>query len=539
MLNYPETLIPFNSNSTEEFNIENQIFETLLRMNPVTCEPDIPWLAESLPKESKDHKQFDFTLRKGIKFADGIELTGEDVIFSLKAAKNFLQAENKPLHDYLESIQSAELIDGDPYRIRFILRKSDWQIRQLVFASILTIIPKHIFKYGNNLDGYSWEELEKRVEKKKYDQLENFTEWFGSAELQHDPKYIIGTGPYYLKDCITNDRVILEKNPYYTNKFNSEFGNVYPGQIIFMEICDWDATITALKAKDIDLIGYMLPALWNQIDTAKRPYLSKTTFPLSSYGYIGWNLERPYFQNKKVRLALAHLIDRKTIIDSILYGLAEQTQTPVSKSRPEHNSDIPLITYDPEAARILLKEAGWEDHDGDGIIDKKINGELVPFKFEFTINSGNETRKKILLAYAQTLRKVGIQSEIIQLEWSVYLDKLRNHNLDAWYGVWQNGEGGNDFYVIYHSSDENNKGSNYGSWKSKSADHVLEAIQNEMNPTKRNKFEKEFQKIIYEEQPITMLWYPYTPVIWNNRFDNVKWYPQSPGYNPAWWIPKK
>jgi len=60
-----------------------------------------------------------------------------------------------------------------------------------------------------------------------------------------------------------------------------------------------------------------------------------------------------------------------------------------------------------------------------------------------------------------------------------------------------------------------------------------------MNQNKRKKLEKEFQKIFYEDQPVAMMWNPYTPVVWNNRFDNVKWYPLRPGYNPPWWIAKK
>jgi peptide/nickel transport system substrate-binding protein len=539
ILSDPESLIPYNSNFAEEINIENQIFDPLLRMNPVTCEPDIPWLAESLPIESKDHKQFDFTLRKGIKFADGVELTGEDVIFSLKVAKNFLQIKNPSLQKYLQSIKSAELIDGDPYRIRFILTKPDWQIRQSVFADILRIIPKHIFNDRDILGDYSWDDLIKRRSEKKYDQLENFTEWFGSPDLQRDPKYIFGTGPYQLKNWIPNDKVVLEKNPNYTNKFNSEYGNAYPDEIIYKQISDWSAAITAIKSKDLDLIGYVQSAQWNNLDTAKLLYLSKTAFPQSTYTYIGWNLERPFFKDKKVRLALAHLIDRKTMIDKVLYGLAEQTQTPVSPLRPEHKSDIPLITFDTVIAKKLLKEAGWVDHDGDGIIDKKIGDKYVPFKFQFMINSGNETRKKILLVYAEGLRKMGIHADILALEWSVYLDRLRDHTLDAWCGAWQNDDGENDFFQLYHSSQAKNKGSNYGGWKNKSADHILEAIRKEVNQNKRKKLENEFQKIFYEEQPIALLWNPHTSVIWNNRFDNVKWYPLRPGYNPAWWIPRK
>jgi peptide/nickel transport system substrate-binding protein len=545
-----ESLNPYNSTYADEIKIENQIFETLLLINPKTLEPDIAWLAQALPKESKDHKQFDFVLRKGIKFADGKEMTGEDVIFSLKILKNPFLPSYSQSSATSEIFRSVELVGDDPYHVRFTMWKANWQTRS-IFAQFLSILPRHIFDPDKMTDKYSWKELAKYHNKKlksyTLQELRSdtnisppllaFAKWFAASDLQRDPKYIQGSGPYKLKEWITNDRIILERNQNYSNKDHSEFGNAYPQKLIYKIITDLLAATTALKARDIDLMGYLQPTYYQKIDTLRYPYLSKIAIMQPSYTYLGWNAERPFFKDRQVRKALAYLIDRKTIIDKILFGLAGQVQTPIFPYRKEFNSNVPLIPYDPVKAKEVLKEAGWEDHDGDGILDKKINGKYEKFSFSFLTNAGNETRKNILLVIAESMRKVGIEAGIKTVEWSVLLENLRNHNFDATFGAWQNEASETDNYMLYHSSQTKNKGSNFTNWKNKNADRLLEAIRKEMNTEKRIQLEKEFQQVFYEEQPITMLWAPYTLVAWNNRFSNVAWYPSRPGYNTAWWIP--
>ncbi len=185
---------------------------------------------------------------------------------------------------------------------------------------------------------------------------------------------------------------------------------------------------------------------------------------------------------------------------------------------------------------MLLKEAGWEDHDGDGILDKMINGKSVPFSFTFLMNAGNETRKQILLIISEALRKVGIKSEVQTLEWSVYLQRNRDHDFDAHYSAWQSDPYESDNFQLYHSSQAKNRGSNYDNWRSPRADKLLEAIRTELDDNKRYELQRQFQQVLYEEQPEAILWVPANPSVWNNRFDNVSFNSYRPGYDQAWWV---
>ncbi len=549
VLNELERLNPQNSTGADETYVEEEIFERLLRIDPKTSEVNIPWLAESMPVESADHMTYDFTLRKGVKFADGHELTGADVIFSLKALKNPLSTYSAQKRNYVDGVHSAELIDGDPYKVRFKLSKPYFLAKEQIFGDNLYILPKHIFDPKGLTDQYSWDDIAAIIEKggnpdnldsakisklKTNPAMKEFADWMVKPELGRDPKYIFGSGPYKLAEWRSSDQIILIRNPLYTNKGNSILGEIHPDTLIYKLIADWNAAVTALKSRDIDLIYFLQPPYFTKIDTTIQPFLKKTTFPLGSYILINWNLEEPYFKDVKVRWALAHLIDRKTIIDKVLGGLAKQTQSPTPFWRKEYNKDIPLITYDVALAKRMLDSAGWKDHDGDGILDKEIDGKLVPFKFTFITNV-NEVRKQVLLIIAESFHKVGIDAGVQTTEWSVFLDRLRDHHFEAAYGAWQNDPYETDNYQLYHSSQAKNRGSNYSSYSSPRADHLLESIRSEFDEAKRMGLQKEFQQVFYEDQGNCLLWVPENPAVWVDRFDNVSWNSVRPGFNQSWW----
>lgn len=542
-------LNPFNTTGANETYVEEMIFERLIRIDPQTMEYSIPWLAESMPIETPDKMQFDFTLRKDVKFADGKPLTGHDVVFSLKALKNPFNIESAQKRVYVDNIHSAELIDGDPYKVRFKMWKPYVLVKQAAFGDVLYILPKHIFDPQSITDKYSWNDIGAIVEKGDAESLDSaklskvdanpamkqFADWFAGPELTRTAKYIQGSGPYRLDTWTTNDNIRLIKNTNYVNHWG-KYGDANPDVLIYKVISDWNAAITALKSQNMDLMGFVPAAQYmTQLDTAKLESISKTSISLPSFAVIGWNQRNPLFKDVSVRLAMAHLIDRPTIIRTVLHGLARPTQTPVHNTKKEYHPNLPEIKYDPARAQAILDSLGWTDHDGDGIRDKQINGSTVPFKFSFLVNAGNETRKQILLIIAESMRKVGIQAEVQAIEWSVFLDRLRTQDFEARYGQWQQDPYESDNMQLYHSSQAKNGGSNYDSYMSPRADKLMEDIRMTMDDAARIELQKQLQQVMYEEQANTFLWVPDNPVGWVDRFDNVSWNSVRPGFNQAWW----
>ena len=132
-----DALNPYNSTSANATNLEEQIYQRLIAIDPSTMKYTVPILATALPVESPDHLQYDFTLRNDVKWPDGKPFTGEDVIFSLKALKNPFNILSGQKRVYVDPIHSVELIDGDPYRVRFTLWKPYFLILQATFGDVL------------------------------------------------------------------------------------------------------------------------------------------------------------------------------------------------------------------------------------------------------------------------------------------------------------------------------------------------------------------------------------------------------------------
>ncbi len=121
------------------------------------------------------------------------------------------------------------------------------------------------------------------------------------------------------------------------------------------------------------------------------------------------------------------------------------------------------------------------------------------------------------------------------LEWSVYIDRLRDHHLDAHIGGWINDPYESDSYQLYHSSQARNRGSNYDSYNNPKADRLMEDIRQEFDLSKRKELQRELQRLLYQDQANLFLWEPLNTSAWVDRFDNVSWDGYRPGYNIATW----
>jgi peptide/nickel transport system substrate-binding protein len=305
---------------------------------------------------------------------------------------------------------------------------------------------------------------------------------------------------------------------------------------VFRIIPDYTAALTALKAGDVDLMPRLQPIQYAQ-QTAGPAFdgqFRKARYSIPQYYFIGWNEERPFFRDKRVRQALTMLVDRDAIIQTLRFGLAQREASPVSQGSPLNNPNLQPYPYDPKRAAQLLDEAGWTDHDGDGIRDK----DGVPFKFEFLGQANSPFTTNLMPILKESLRKAGIEMTERVIEFTVLVNSQHDHKYDATASAWVAPLDA-DQYQIFHSSSIANRGSNWVSFRNAEADHLLEQARLEFDPEKRKQMMWRWQEIIHEEQPYTFLFYAQEAAAYQKRFQNVEWLPNRPGYDlNQWFVPK-
>jgi ABC-type transport system substrate-binding protein len=219
------------------------------------------------------------------------------------------------------------------------------------------------------------------------------------------------------------------------------------------------------------------------------------------YTYIGYNMRRELFKDKRVRRALGMAIDVEKIIRYVMYDQAEKITGPFVKQTDYYNKEIQPLPYDPEGALKLLKEAGWEKN-SEGRLEK--DGKR--FAFTLITNGGNDLRKSILAIAQDAWKNIGIDVKTDIVEWTVFIGKhVNTGNFDALILGWSMGIDP-DLYQIWHSSQTNPQQLNFVGFKNKKADELIVKVRQEYDYKKQVDYCHELHSIIADEQPYTFLY---------------------------------
>lgn len=532
----PQSLNPITLQDATGREYSYYIFERLMWAANRETYDLVPWLSDGQPEISPNHLVYTFKIKKNIIFSNGNPLTGDDIIFSFKATLNPL-VDAEQLRNYIQMVKTVELVDGDKFKVKFTLSKP--YFRALESIVDIQIMSKAVIDPEGLTDKFTWDECQNRTLAEKNPSMRKFADFFNSQDCIRNPKYLIGSGPYIFEKWETGQFVYFVRNDNYWNK-SGQFGMAYPKKIICRVIQDQSAAVVAAKNKEIDLMYVVKPADFVKDLANPEQYTMKKATPFEPvYSYIGWNINNPLFADAKVRWALSYSVDRKSIIEKIHFNLAVPIESPIYfQDKKNYNDKLAEIPFDIEKAKAKLKEAGWTDSNGDGILDKDINGKKTDFKFTF-LNNTNVARRQALLVIGDELKKLGIIADVQDIEWSVFLDKLKKHKFDAFMGAWVMTDYPPDLYQTFHSSQSKNEGSNYVSYSNAEADKLMDDYRNEFDADKRAELIKKIQQIFYDTQAYTFLWTPNAKYVYGERFKNVRWYPTPiTSYQATeWWVP--
>lgn len=492
MTGEPSGLISMIAGESASSAISSNIFNSLLKYDKnLELESD---LAQSW-EISADQKTISFKLKPNMQWADGKPITSADVLFTWQAVTDDKTA--SPYASDFQLVKQAETPDPLSFRVTYAQAYAP----ALDSWAGLQILPKHLLE-GQDLH---------------------------TTAFARNP---VGSHYYKLDSWNNGENLKLSRNP------NSVLGQAKIDRLITRIIPDNSAQLLELMADNIDLMG-LDPIKYSRIIPA-RPELQKKLALYkelgNSYTYLGFNLKHKPFDDIRVRKAINHAIDKQEIIDGVYLGLGINIASPYKPGTRWSNPALQAYTYDPEKAKNLLKEAGFSDSDGDGILDR----DGKPFAFEIVTNQ-NKEREKSAVLIQRRLKEIGIDVKIRAIEWASFISRfIKTGDFDVVILGWGLGLDP-DQYNIWHSSQQKPGQFNFIGYNNTKVDKLLEEGRLELNSDKRMKIYHEFAHLLLEDSPIVYLSAGYGLTAIHKRIKGID-NPAPPagiGHNAQdWYIPQ-
>ncbi len=445
-------LDPFHTHETWSVHMLDVVFNKLVRLNERgEMEPD---LAERWDV-STDGKTYTFYLREEVYFHNKAPFSSADVIASYLA---YIHPEvDHPSKNIFEKVETV----STPNSKTVIFKLKETYAPFLFDLKLFYILPSEI---ANNIEA-----------------IKKFT---------YKP---VGTGSFYFEELQENKKLILKKYPYYHE------GAAKLDEIVMLSYDSAETVWTALMRNEIDL-AFLL----NQEDyeiTKQDLTFRSFAVPSSHFYYaLTFNHSKPLFADKRFRKAISCAIDRNAIIERVLKGYGDECSGPFIKGSWGENPEVAPFSYNPKKSIELLKELGYLDENGDGVLEKEGKNLEIEIKFHGVY----EERTNIAYLIRQYLQEIGIKvrlkaEQIADMgfvqskkgDFDIELRTIKNH-VEPSLAVsgWHSGQGNLSLYYFY----QNQK-----------LDELIEQSTLEVDPKTRKQYFYQIHKLLNEEEPVVFL----------------------------------
>lgn len=479
---YPKSLNYYLDNNVLSSEVFGALFETLLTMNPQTMEYE-PGLADKW-SISDDKKTFTFHMNPNARWSDGTPVTADDVKWTydvIMDPKNM----TGPHKISMERFTQPTILDKST--VQFTAREIHW--KNLLAAGGFHILCKHAYQ------------------KKDFNKI-NFA-------------FPVVSGPYRLGQIEEGVLIKLNQRKDWWDigaKSSQHKGNFET--LTYKFFAERTNAFEAFKKGIIDLFPVYTSRIWinetNGDVFLKNHIIKQKVHNHKPIGFQGFamNMRKPPFDDIKVRKAMAFLLDRNKMNQTLMYSQYFLHQ---SYFEDLYSKDIPcpnpLIKLDKKKARDLLAQAGWIVNPKTGILEKK--GKKFTFKF-LTRSASSE---KFLAIYAEDLKDVGIEMTIDKKDWASWARDMEEFNFQMTWAAWSSGIF-KDPESMWSSKEADRKsGNNITGLKNKEVDRLIEKQKTLFDIQKRNDIYRKIDQIIYQEYPYVLLWnIDYTRLLYWNKF---------------------
>jgi microcin C transport system substrate-binding protein len=490
---WPENLRRFGTGSNTWLNyfIRDVCYESLCGTHPQTLEV-IPGLASHW-YESEDHTTFRFLIDERARWSDGKPVVPEDYIatWNLLLDDTLIDPMWKQL---LIKMKPPTKIGDRGIKIKVI--EKDW--RNFLTAQVITPLPAHELA-----------QLEVEAKGKAY------LEEYGFRLTAH-------SGPYTLKEGNIKDEesiTLTRRTDWWAEDQVSNDGLYNFDRIQFFVVRDRRNAFDKTCKGELDFQSVNTAKWWVEditpLEAAEKGWLVRqeiyTKFPKSIQG-MAFNMRNAPLDDVRVRKALAHLYDRKKMLNKFAYDLYDRLKSYYPGSDAE-NHENEMVDFDVRKAVELLAEAGWNERGPDGILLK--DGKRLSFTYMYR----SAAFEKYLNPYQETCRRVGVELKLKKVTPETHWKSMMERSFEIAGMGW-----GAILYPnpksSYRSDMADKSGSNnITGFKSAVADKLINEYDAEFDLAKRNELLKKLDAEIHNQHPYALEWYnPSERILYWNKF---------------------
>ncbi len=440
----PVSMTPFGSNDTSSYRVRWQVFDRLV--NTGQGGKILPMLAVSW--EDLSATTIQLALRSNVMFHDGEEFTSEDVKYSVESA-----VASSDLFAVIGVIKDVDIVDRYTVNINFNVPYSQ---KALVLGHPGILMTKR-------------------------------------SAMESDT--LIGTGPYKFKEWNRGLSVILTQNEEYWGE------GPFFEEVEFVVVPEASVRTIVAETGEVD-IAYELDGSEkeNLTNSSTLTYLEGVA---PTIHYLGFNLTKPAYADKRFRQAVAMAIDYQGIVERVAFNVGAPATSLIHGGVLGAKSDLPARQRNLEEAKKILSEID---------VPETIN-----------IYAIDGVRKKMAEIIQANLMEIGLNVQVVTLEYATMLDYAKKGNLDMFILGWTTIPPDADIGLnaLLFSSNKFT-GGNYSAYSNAQVDQLLIDGRKELNPQTRNQMYAQLQEIVYDELPLIPLYHPHNNAIINKNIKNFE-----------------
>lgn len=468
---------------------------------------------------------YDFEILPEAVWDNNTPITGNDMAFTLKLILHPL-LDTKAFMSYFKDLGGLDIDPANPKK--FTVYFKQYYILALESICQIPIMPAYNYDPSNRLGKASVNDLLDSVKVNAYKtdpDMIAFAEEYKQPKFTNDLNAISGSNAYRVVTMNDQGAILEKKKNWWGDKLSAQrpLLSAYPEKLVYKVVKDENVIENMLKNGELDLVASSLSGTKFLEMKSKDSLNTRYDFellPALAYNRWAFNLSKPNLQDVRVRKALAHIVDYDHFIKNIRANLAVRIVGPILPAKRYYAKDLTPYDFNIQKAKDLLAQAGWTDSNGDGVVDKTINGVNTKLVIEVLVPP-IRTNQQYAESVTETARQAGIEIKTVTADINDISPKTKSGDFETAFLSAALFPGLSELSQRYHSKYLAPKGDNRSRYINPKFDALLEQIASETDDAKRDVMYIEAQKILAEDLPEVFLFAPSQPIVTSKKFDAV------------------